>query len=170
MARLILPRGERPRLLLNGPAELALQAGMDGVHLPGGWTAGEVRAAKERFVAAGRPEPVVSVTTHGLMEVRAAAGAGADLILFGPLREKRVGGEWVAAGTGFEALATAVEAAEEVPVLALGGIRRGDWEACRASGAAGLAGIRLFLEVYAGESGMEDGGGEDGLGEPAGEG
>lgn len=143
--RRILPVGSIPRLLVNGPAELALQAGADGLHLPGGWAATNLSAARTLFRAANRPGPLLSVTTHSLPEVYAARAAGADLILFGPVFEKRVRGELLRPGVGLAALAEAAAAATPTPLLALGGLSPANLAACLAAGASGVAAIRLFL-------------------------
>ena len=143
--RAALPLGATPRLLLNGPAALALEAGADGLHLPGGWTATDLSAARSLFHAAGHPAPILSVTTHSLPQVHAARAAGANLILFGPVFEKRVRGDLVQPGIGLELLAEAARAAASTPLLALGGISHATVASCLAAGAAGVAAIRLFL-------------------------
>lgn len=142
--RAALPAGGRPRLLLNGSLALALKAGADGVHLPGGWSAAAVTAARQEYRRAGWAA-VLSVAAHSAQEARAAAEAGVDLILFGPIFAKQVRSEAVAGGVGLEALRAAVRAAGATPVLALGGIDQAAIPACLAAGAAGVAGIRLFL-------------------------
>jgi thiamine-phosphate pyrophosphorylase len=79
-------------------------------------------------------------------EVRRAREGGADLIVFGPVFEKRVEGEVVVAGVGLGLLAEACEVAGGVPVVALGGVTEENVARCIESGAAGVAGIRLFTE------------------------
>jgi thiamine-phosphate pyrophosphorylase len=138
------PDGVPPRLLVNGRADVAAAAGATGVHLtahPGELIPEQVRRV---FALAGRPTPVVSVSCHTLDEVRRAHAAEADLILFGPVFEKRVDGEIVTHGIGLAALEAACRAAPGSPVLALGGINLANTPACLAAGAAGIAGIRLF--------------------------
>jgi thiamine-phosphate pyrophosphorylase len=136
--------GGGTKLLVNGPAAVAVAAGADGVHLTsrvGEQTAAEVRRV---FAAAGAGEPVVSASCHTLAEVRRAVDQGVDLILFGPVFEKRVAGIVVVEGVGLERLREACAAVGGIPVLALGGVT---WESagrCVEAGAAGVAGIRLF--------------------------
>jgi thiamine-phosphate pyrophosphorylase len=136
--------GGGTKLLVNGPAAVAVAAGADGVHLTtrvGEQTAAEVRRA---FRAAGAGEPVVSASCHTLDDVRRAVDQGVDLILFGPVFEKRVAGIVVVEGVGLERLREACAAVGGIPVLALGGVT---WESagrCVEAGAAGVAGIRLF--------------------------
>jgi thiamine-phosphate pyrophosphorylase len=132
--------GGRTKLLVNGPADVAVAAGADGVHLTtrvGEQTAAEVRRV---FAAAGAGEPVVSASCHTLAEVRRAVDQGVDLILFGPVFEKR----GVVGGVGLARRRVACAGAGGIPVLALGGVTWESAERCVAAGAAGVAGIRLF--------------------------
>ncbi len=140
-----LPRGSRPRLLLNATPETAAAASADGVHLPGGWVANDLSVARSAFQHAGLPRPVLSVSAHTLHDVEVARDSGADLILFGPVFEKRVCGHQVQPGVGLAILAEAAVVAGATPLLALGGIDPANIATCLASGAAGIAGIRLFL-------------------------
>ncbi len=138
------PPGARPRLLVNGRADVAAAAGAHGVHLTA--RPGELHPQQARtvFRAAGLRECFVSVSCHDVDAVRRARKAGADLVLFGPVFEKRVGGEPVVAGLGLDSLRAACEAGGAMPVLALGGVTEANAAACWNSGAAGIAGIRLF--------------------------
>lgn len=136
--------GARTKLLVNGRADVAVAASADGVHLtsrPGELTADQVRQV---FTAAGSPVPVVSAACHCVAEVERAVAGRVDLILFGPVFEKRVAGEVVVSGVGLEALREACASAGEVPVLALGGVTAGNAGMCVEAGAKGLAGIRVF--------------------------
>ena len=143
--RSVLRTGGKPLLLLNGLAASAALAGADGVHLRGGWTTADLSAARAVFGVAGLPNPVLSVSAHSVTEVEAARLAGADLILFGPIFEKRVRGEKVLPGVGLAALAEAVRFAGPTPLLALGGLSSAGIGGCLDAGAAGIAAIRLFL-------------------------
>ncbi len=147
-----------PKLLINSRADVAIAVRADGVHLtssPGELTPAQVRAL---YVAAGLPLPIISVSCHTLAEVIAARGlrsedelcfapdpaATPDLILFGPVFEKRIGDEPVVEGSGLKLLREACAAAAPIPVLALGGITEENGAACLEAGASGIAGIRLF--------------------------
>ena len=135
---------DRTRLLLNGRADIAAAAGADGVHLtsnPGELSPTQVRAV---FHTAGYSQCLVSRSCHTLADVSASCDTGADLILFGPVFEKRVRGELVVRGTGLDRLEEACTLAGSTPVLALGGITPGTISACLHAGAAGIAGIRLL--------------------------
>ena len=133
-----------PRFLVNGRPDIAAAVGADGVHLPSG--PGTLTPAQVRkvFFAAGLPRCFVSVSCHTLDEVHAARDAGADLLLFGPVFEKRVAGKVVVPGLGLATLGQACEAAKPLPVLALGGVTAANTPACLQAGARGVASIRLF--------------------------
>jgi thiamine-phosphate pyrophosphorylase len=146
--------GGATRVLVNGPAQVAIDAGADGVHLPStpannvvadpthvGVVSAAVRAAQQVYARAGR-EAVVSAACHSAEEIRQAAGA--SLLLFSPVFEK-VTGERAMRGQGLAALRAAVDLARPVPVLALGGVTEKNAAACVQAGAAGVAAIRLFL-------------------------
>jgi thiamine-phosphate pyrophosphorylase len=137
--------GAKTRLLINGRVDVAIAVGAAGVHL----TAHPDELAPEQvrriFAMAGKPTPAISISCHTLEEIARAREAGVDLILFGPVFEKRVGGDPVSAGMGLEALQAACVMAGEVPVLALGGVTQQLVEECVQAGAKGVAGIRLFV-------------------------
>lgn len=138
--------GSTTRLLINGRADVAVAAGAAGVHLtssPGELTVAQVR---QLFASAGRGAAVVSASCHRLDEVEQARRDGADFVLFGPVFEKRVEGRLVSDGTGLEMLRAAIRTAGTMPVLALGGVDSDNAALCLAAGAAGIAGIRLFVE------------------------
>ena len=141
------------RVLVNGPPEVALAAGADGVHLPSSAPAGAAGDARQILRSATR-EAIISRACHSLEEIRSASNV--SLIVFAPVFEKvgetattsaarsaaQLG---VGPGIGLDALAEACHAADPVPVIALGGVTTQNAAACIAAGAAGIAGIRLFL-------------------------
>lgn len=144
--------GAATKVLVNGPAQVALDAGADGVHLPStkpGKATGDpgsvvpqnaAQAAEQAYARAGR-EVVVSAACHSADEIKRANGA--DLLLFSPVFEKVT--EPSARGQGLTALREAAELAKPLPVLALGGVTEKNAAACVQAGAAGVAAIRLFL-------------------------
>ncbi len=135
------------RVLINGSAEAAIAARADGVHLRAEQGSGMALQVREMFAGAGLPEPVVSVACHTLREVESARDLGVDLALYGPVFGKEVQGRPVAAGIGLDALRVVSRAAAPMPVLALGGVTKETAEICEKAGAAGIAGIRMFLKV-----------------------
>jgi thiamine-phosphate pyrophosphorylase len=154
MVGVLKAAGGRTKLLVNGRLDVAMAAGADGVHLTA--AAGELTVEQVRNLW---PGAVVSVACHSLEEVARACAAGADLVVFGPVFEKPLGG-WgtmpgigpvlpgpglVLPGAGLEMLREICGIAGGTPVLALGGMTAGNAADCVAAGAAGVAGIRLFL-------------------------
>ena len=131
----------KTQVLVNGPAQLALDAGADGVHLHANAGPNAVLAATQVYARSGR-EPLVSAACHSPEEIRQASGA--TLLLFSPVLEK-VTGQGMSRGQGLSALRSAAEQAQPAPVLALGGITEKNAAACLQAGAAGIAAIRLFL-------------------------
>lgn len=132
------------KLLINTRADIAIAVRAHGVHLASGPDELAPKQVRELYTHAGLPAPTVSVSCHTPADIARARHNAADFILFGPVFEKRVNGELVTEGVGLEALALACAVAQQVPVLALGGITHEIAAACLAAGAAGIAGIRLF--------------------------
>lgn len=143
------------RLLLHSRPDIAVATRAPGVHLPsspGQLSPGHIR---ELYQLAGLPNPVISLSCHTLDDIRRALPASPpsvytsadvpDLLLFGPVFEKRVHGQLVQPGTGLDLLRGACQLASPTPVLALGGITQANTPACLKAGAAGVAAIRLFL-------------------------
>jgi len=159
LARVVSRRGVLPapaapvqgtRLLVNGSPAVAQRAGADGVHLASRATAAtslatRMREAREEWQ--GEP-PVISVACHDDEEAAEARELGASMIVFAPVFEKLVregDAEVRLPGVGLAVLSAVCEAAGEVPVLALGGVTAQNAGRCIEAGAAGVAGIRLFL-------------------------
>lgn len=148
--------GGKTKVLVNGPAQVAIDAGADGVHFrsglgkmgpqpaqpPGGSPGNPAIAAAERVYARSGREAVISASCHSPEEIREAAGV--SLLLFSPVFEK-VTEPRKGRGQGLTALRAAVELANRVPVLALGGVTEKNAAACVQAGAVGIAAIRLFL-------------------------
>jgi thiamine-phosphate pyrophosphorylase len=124
-----LAAGTSTRVLVNDRLDIALAAGVDGVHLP------------SNGLPAARVRPLVKllgVSVHTLEEAFAAEAAGADFIVFGPIFETP--GKHA---VGLEPLRK-VAAAIKIPVLAIGGLTLDNSPSVLAAGASGIAGIRLF--------------------------
>jgi thiamine-phosphate pyrophosphorylase len=132
-ARAALPHA---RLLVNGRLDIALAAGADGVHLPAdGLPVAPLRA---RF----GPAVLIGRSTHRLDEVADAHAAGADYVTFGPVFATP-SKEAFGPPAGVAALSRA--AAAGLPVYALGGVTLELLADVASTGAAGAAGIRLFI-------------------------
>jgi len=147
------------KIILNGPADIALQSGADGVHLPANTQPSAAVEARALFSQSGR-EAILSHSCHSVEEVLKVreesqrdphATTANTLILYAPVFEKVIAAPAPnqpaekLPGQGLGALRAAVHAAGNIPVLALGGITPENAPACTAAGAAGIAAIRLFL-------------------------
>lgn len=141
----------KARVLLNCPErqtiEIARSARADGVHIPGGLGAGELKAQVQWARSVFSPRiPLVSTSCHSVAEIAAARTANADLALFGAVFEKQG-----LPGQGLAALSRACWAAKEgsetspIRILALGGIDPENAASVAEAGADGIAGIRIFL-------------------------
>ena len=126
------------RIVVNDRLDVALAAGAAGVHLK---SDSIPTALARRIVPAGF---LVGRSVHDVEGARAAAGDGADYVIFGtvfPSGSKPAGHRTA----GLEALA-AVVAAVAIPVIAIGGVSLNTVRAAAAAGAAGVAAIGLFFE------------------------
>jgi thiamine-phosphate pyrophosphorylase len=132
------------RLILNAAPYIAIEVAAHGVHLPAHspLRPGDIRT---RYAKAHLPVPIVTVSCHSLAEVHIARRNQADAILFAPIFGKTVHGQRVTPAAGLELLHEACLAAGAIPVYALGGVTEENAPQCVAQGAAGVAGIRLFL-------------------------
>ena len=143
LARLVsdlvqVSRGSGTRVVVNDRLDVALACGADGVHL----RHDSVRAETVRTIApAGF---LVGRSVNGLAE---AEGAGpVDYLIAGPVfptPSKPAAARML----GLDGLADVVQAVA-VPVLAIGGITRERLDEVAATGAAGAAGIGLFIEWF----------------------
>jgi thiamine-phosphate pyrophosphorylase len=117
-------------VLVNGDAAAAAASRAAGVHLPQGGAVAEARRV------AGRGA-LIGVSTHSLVEVRAAAADGADYATLSPVfpTESKPGYSPALGLDGFGRIARAVG----LPVLALGGVNAENASRCLAAGAAGVA-------------------------------
>jgi thiamine-phosphate diphosphorylase len=129
-----LAGGQGIRLMLNGPAELARDLGMAGVHL----------TSEGLMASHGRPlseEYLIGASCHSPEELKKAEAIGADFACLSPIRA--VKGYARGESLGFDRFGKWV-ADCDIPVYALGGLRREDLDAVRTAGGQGVAGISAF--------------------------
>ena len=121
---------------MNDRLDVALASGAHGVHVPGdGLRVDSIRECSP-------PGFVIGVSAHSLDDVRRAAEGGADFVVFGPIfpTSSKPG----APGVGIQRLAEVVRGTN-LPVYALGGITPDHVSEVAATGAAGVAGISVFM-------------------------
>jgi thiamine-phosphate pyrophosphorylase len=124
-------RGSKTKVLVNGRLDVALIAGIDGVHLPGdGFPASAVRPRVR----------TLGISCHSTEEAIQAESDGVDYIIYGPVFETP-GKKAV----GIDALRRVAQAVK-IPVLAIGGITSENTAAVLEAGAAGVAAIRMFQQ------------------------
>ena len=130
------------KLLVNSRLDVAMACGTNGVHL----RSQDISPHDVRYIYGRSTEleysasPAISVSCHTSEEVARAAAAGATMVLFGPVFEKRSAPDVRPAG--LSGLRKACQ--YNIPVLALGGITLENAQSCIDAGAAGIAAIRLF--------------------------
>jgi thiamine-phosphate pyrophosphorylase len=133
------------RILVNDRLDVALAERAGGVHL--GENSLPVSEVKRLLSASPAARSLlgdflVGVSCHSLESAKSAAAAGADYIFFGPVFSTPSKAAF-GAPQGLDRLAEVCRSVS-IPVLAIGGITLANAAACFATGAAGLAAIRLF--------------------------
>ena len=124
-----LAAGTKTTVLVNDRLDVALAVNAGGVHLPAnGLPAERVRS----FVK------LLGVSTHTIEESVAAEKSHADFIVFGPIFDTPGKN-----AVGLAPLRTVVRAVK-IPVVAIGGITQATTQQVLDTGAAGIAGIRMF--------------------------
>ncbi len=121
-------------LFINDRLDVALAAGADGIHVPGGGLAvDEIRALA--------PQLQIGASVHDVHQLRGAARA--DFVVFGPVFDTPSKQAFGIPAVGVGALAEAARGT--VPVVALGGVTPDLVPACLAVGAAGIGCIRSVM-------------------------
>ncbi len=124
--------GGRALLLVNGPLEVALATGADGVHLP------------EDAPMIDRPAKpfLVGRSVHSVEAALRAQAEGVDYLIAGPVYQTRSHPSAPAAGVR---LIESVAGAAALPVLAIGGVTAERVEEVVRAGASGVAVISAIL-------------------------
>jgi len=133
---IVLPEGSL--LLMNERADIALAAGLDGVHLP-------ENACSAKTIRSFAPGLIYGCSVHSKSALLIAEESGADYLLFGPVFDtpsKRKYG----APQGLEKLGEFCQLTS-LPVFALGGITPQNAALCMAEGAYGIAGLSIFQDT-----------------------
>lgn len=134
-----LVRAAGARLVVNDRVDIALAAEADGVHLGDE----DLPAAQARRLLG--PQAIVGVSVASAAEARAAEAAGASYVSVGSIFAT---GSKPDAGRPIGAAAIGeIKRAVEVPVLAIGGIRRDNAAEVIRAGADGVAVISAVAEA-----------------------
>lgn len=134
----IMKRLSGTLVLLNERADIAMAAGLDGVHLP------EIACHPAALKAAGL-DMLYGCSVHSIESAHAAENNGAAYLLFGPVFDtpsKRSYG----APQGLGKLETLCRSTT-LPVFAIGGVTPENAPLCRETGAWGCAALSLFLDI-----------------------
>lgn len=132
------------KILVNDRLDVALAAGVAGVHL-GGESVPVAEVVHWCRTGHAPAEFLIGASCHSLEEVLAGESSGADYVFFGPVfatPSKLPYG----APQGIERLAGVCRRAR-IPVIAIGGITAANADECLRAGAAGIAAIRLFQQT-----------------------
>jgi len=130
-----LARPPEAAVFVSGRPDLARAVGGQGVQL----AAGDLAVSDARRVF---PSGWIGRSVHSVVEARAAAEEGADLLLLGNIYETRT--HPGRPGIGLEPLRQA--AALGLPVIAIGGVTPDRVAALRDAGAWGIAAIRALWD------------------------
>ncbi|MGH7784377.1 MAG: thiamine phosphate synthase, partial [Candidatus Binatia bacterium] len=128
-----IARGSETRIFVNDRADSAAAACADGVQLT------EISLPPD-VVRLSFPGLLLGVSTHSVGSVAAAARAGADFALFGPI----FGTPGKLNMQGLDKLRQACDAAVNFPVVAIGGIDGSNIRQVFRAGASGFASIRFL--------------------------
>ncbi len=126
-------------LFINDRVDVALASDAAGVHL----AANSLPAKVARELLG--PDRKIGVSTHSVEEARAAAGDGADFVLFGPVY--RTASKLPFGDPQGPVALKAVTDAASVPVFAIGGIKQGHIPELKAHGASHIALISAISEA-----------------------
>ncbi|HWY43811.1 MAG TPA: thiamine phosphate synthase [Candidatus Sulfotelmatobacter sp.] len=141
-------RSSQTRIIINDRVDVALAAGVGGVHLSeNGFSVPDARRLCDRFAKdAGKPlDFLIGVSCHSLGSALGAARDGADYIYFSPIFHTP-SKAFYGPPQGVDRLRQICKAVQ-IPVIAIGGITLENAASCYAAGAAGAAAIRLFQDA-----------------------
>jgi len=128
------------KLLINDRVDIALMAGAHGVHL--GQTDLPAREARKLLGT----EAIIGLSTHTIEQARIAVSEGiADYLAFGPIfkTDTKLDHDPLVGTEGLKAIRVVVG---DIPLVAIGGIKRANLASVLASGADSVAMISEFYK------------------------
>ena len=134
-----ITKGSASKLLINDRSDIAAAAGADGAHLT--TTSLPTNIVRQAF----GDNFLIGVSTHSLDEATLARRGGADFVVFGPVFETASKQEY-GEPQGLTSLAGVCAELSPFPVLALGGVARGNVADCIRAGARGVAAISMLQQ------------------------
>jgi thiamine-phosphate pyrophosphorylase len=127
-------RGTSTRVLQNERFDIALAAGLDGVHL----TSTSIPVERVR---GNVPDGfLIGVSAHSELEIKAARDKGANFSLLGPVFATPGKGDPI----GSEEFGSICRSTAQFPVIGVGGVDGSNCQSVVNSGAAGYAAIRYL--------------------------
>lgn len=127
-------QGYDVKIFINSRVDIALILKLDGVHLPS--KSLPISAVKRSF-----PRLIVGKSCHSIEEIVKAQEEGADYVFISPIYQVEGKGKPI----GIEGLKEALKVSK-IPVYALGGINKSNYEQVLKTGVYGIAGIRFFIK------------------------
>lgn len=137
VVEVVAAAGRRCPVVVNGRLDVALAAGAHGVHLP---ERGLPLAAARRLAA---PPFLLGVSAHTPEQVTRAREEGADYVFLGPAFP--TASHPGATGIGTTGIQAGLNAANGLPLWAIGGIHAGSVPALNGLALTGVAAIRGLL-------------------------
>lgn len=125
------------KLLVNDRADIAVAAKADGVHLT------ETSLSAEIIRRSFSKDFIIGISAHSLASAEIAMQREADFVTFSPIFASPNKGE----PQGLEKLREVYEKLENFPVIALGGIDKGNYKSVLENGASGFAAIRFLNDA-----------------------
>ncbi|HRI02876.1 MAG TPA: thiamine phosphate synthase [Pyrinomonadaceae bacterium] len=132
-----ITKGSATRVLVNDRADIAIASGADGVHLTSKSLSAEV--IRKKFGSGF----IIGVSNHNAVEADAAFAGGADFIVFGPVFTTPGKGS----ASGLAELSNVCDKLKPFPVIALGGVDKGNYRSVIYAGAKGFAAIRYLNDA-----------------------
>jgi thiamine-phosphate pyrophosphorylase len=129
-----ISQGYDVKVFINSRVDIAAILKLDGVHLPS--KSIPILAIKHRF-----PDLMVGKSCHSVEDIIKAQEEGSDYVYISPIFKVEGKGQPI----GIEGLKEVLKVSK-IPVYALGGINKSNYEEVIKTGVYGIAGIRFFLK------------------------